>query len=157
MLISEHRGQIIYGVLTITIGIVCWFFLIDKPKHRLLRLTEQEKLISDERTQDNAVVKVKTFKWYQIREALTEIRYYLMMLAAVCINLQNGGMLVFSTTFTLGLGFTVTTHYIVDCIIDLLLILSSPWNNTAIDFIAVANPKWPFLFPGSPDMHDCRP
>ncbi|CDH50689.1 allantoin permease [Lichtheimia corymbifera JMRC:FSU:9682] len=102
-------GSFIYGALTILVGLVCFFFLADRPDHPLLRPTEKEKQIIEERKQDNAVVRHRIIKYYQIKESLKEWRYWFLVLGAFCINLQNGGMLVFSTTFVLGLGFDPQT------------------------------------------------
>ncbi|KAI7885993.1 MFS general substrate transporter [Lichtheimia hyalospora FSU 10163] len=102
-------GSFIYGALTILVGLVCFFFLADRPDHPLLRPTEQEKQIIEERRQDNAVVKHRIIKYDQIKEAIKEWRFWLLVLGGFCINLQNGGMLVFSTTFVLGLGFDPQT------------------------------------------------
>lgn len=103
----DCRGSFIYGSLTILVGLVCFFFLADRPDHPLLRPTEQEKQVIEDRKQDNAVVRHRVIKYYQIKESLKELRYWLIVLGSFCINLQNGGMLVFSTTFVLGLGFDV--------------------------------------------------
>ncbi|KAI8149506.1 major facilitator superfamily domain-containing protein [Fennellomyces sp. T-0311] len=99
-------NHIVFGSLTVFLGIVTWFCLIDQPDHKLLRLTETEKLIAKDRTRDNAVVKNRVYKYNQIWEALKESRYWLLMIGGLMISLQNGGMLVFSTTFVLGLGFS---------------------------------------------------
>lgn len=122
LLTHDCRGSFIYGALTILVGLVCFFFLADRPDHPLLRPTEKEKQIIEERKQDNAVVRHRIIKYYQIKESLKEWRYWFLVLGAFCINLQNGGMLVFSTTFVLGLGFDVsydttitTTTYTIPC------------------------------------------
>ena len=99
---------IIYGVMTIFIGIFTFFFLVDHPHSKLLRLTEEEKIIVEERTQDNAVVKNKVVKVHHYWEALREPRYYLIMLATFANNLSNGGLVIFSTPFVASLGFAVS-------------------------------------------------
>ncbi|KAI9497523.1 major facilitator superfamily domain-containing protein [Zychaea mexicana] len=99
-------NHIVFGSLTVLLGIVTWFLLVDKPDHHLLRLTETDRLVAKDRTKDNAVVKNREYKYDQIWEAVKELRFWLIMVAGLTISLQNGGMLVFSTTFVLGLGFT---------------------------------------------------
>ncbi|KAG2226185.1 hypothetical protein INT45_003330 [Circinella minor] len=98
-------NHICFGSLTVLLGFFTWFFLVDRPDHPLLRLTETEQLIVKDRTKDNAVVTKKEFKYGQMWEALKELRFWLIMLSGLTVSLQNGGMLVFSTTFVLGLGF----------------------------------------------------
>ncbi|KAI8138507.1 major facilitator superfamily domain-containing protein [Fennellomyces sp. T-0311] len=98
-------NHITFGSLTVLLGIIAWFFLIDKPDHKLLKLNETEKLIAKDRTRDNAVVKNRVYKYRHIWESVKEPRYWLLLLSGMMIALQNGGMLVFSTTLVLGLGF----------------------------------------------------
>ena len=100
------------------LGFFTWFFLVDRPDHPLLQLTETEQLIAKDRTKDNAVVTKKEFKYGQMWEALKELRFWLIMLSGLTVSLQNGGMLVFSTTFVLGLGFNV--HMFYDNILQLI-------------------------------------
>jgi ACS family allantoate permease-like MFS transporter len=82
--------------------------LVDSPQSKYLRLTEEEKKIVELRTQDNAVVMERTVKVSHYWESVKEIRYYLVVLAAFCNNLSNGGLVVFSTPFVATLGFQVT-------------------------------------------------
>ncbi|CAO3621527.1 unnamed protein product [Cunninghamella blakesleeana] len=96
---------IIHGIMTIFIGIVTFFFLVDNPHSKLLRLTEEEKLIIEERTQDNAVVKDKIVKTHHYWEALREPRFYLLTIASFANSLANGGLILFSTPFVASLGF----------------------------------------------------
>ena len=78
MTLCIYRGNIIFGALTVFLGIISWFGLIDKPDHPLLRLTETEKLVAKDRTRDNAVVKNREFKYYQMWEAVKELRYWML-------------------------------------------------------------------------------
>ncbi|CAO3614717.1 unnamed protein product [Cunninghamella echinulata] len=98
-------NYLIFGILTVFIGIITFFFLIDTPYSKWLKLTEEEKKIVEERIQDNAVVKDKVVKVHQYWEALREPRYYLIVIAAIANNLSNGGLVVFSTPFVASLGF----------------------------------------------------
>ena len=94
--------------MTVLLGILCFFFLVDNPKSWLLRLTEQEKSITEDRTQDNAVVRHQKIKWGQMWEACKEIRLWCICFAGLGLNLQNGALQVFSAQFIKELGdFTV--------------------------------------------------
>lgn len=82
---------------------------MDNPRSKLLRLTPEQEKIVDLRTQDNAVVRNNKFNPKHILEALCELRYYLIIVAIICINMANGGLLFFSAQFVQTLGnFTVT-------------------------------------------------
>ncbi|KAI8333543.1 major facilitator superfamily domain-containing protein [Chlamydoabsidia padenii] len=98
-------NYLVFGILTVAIGIATFFFMIDSPDSKHLHLTEEEKVIVEARTQDNAVVMERTVKISHYWESVKEIRYYLVVLAAFCNNLSNGGLVVFSTPFVATLGF----------------------------------------------------
>ncbi|KAI8096837.1 major facilitator superfamily domain-containing protein [Halteromyces radiatus] len=99
-------GYLIFGVITIFLGIVTFFLLIDKPTSKLLRLTEAEKKIVEERGKDNMVVKTKLIKRYQIWEALKEPRLWCLCFGMLLLNLQNGGLISYSALLVQSLGFT---------------------------------------------------
>ncbi|KAI9305535.1 major facilitator superfamily domain-containing protein [Cunninghamella echinulata] len=96
---------LIFGILTVCVGIVTFIFLVDSPYSKWLRLTEEEKKIIEERTQDNAVVKEKQVKLHHYWEALREPRYYLTLIGAFGSSLPNSGLITFSTPFVATLGF----------------------------------------------------
>lgn len=51
-----------------------------------------------------------------MKEALTELRFYCICLAVLGINMQNGGLLVFSAQLIKSLGnFTVSLHWCFFC------------------------------------------
>ncbi|CDS02602.1 hypothetical protein LRAMOSA00007 [Lichtheimia ramosa] len=97
-------NHIIFGSMTVLVGILCFFFLIDNPKSWMLHLTEEEKAITEDRIQDNAVVRHQKIKWGQIWEACKEIRLWCICLATLGLNLQNGALQVFSAQFIKELG-----------------------------------------------------
>ncbi|KAI8059810.1 major facilitator superfamily domain-containing protein [Thamnidium elegans] len=99
-------GYIVFGILTVLIGFITFFCLIDDPHHKLLRLTEKEKEIVEERSRDNCVVKVLEIKRDQIWEAVKEPRLWLLITANMLNCLQNGGLITFSTLLVEGLGFS---------------------------------------------------
>ncbi|KAI9305537.1 major facilitator superfamily domain-containing protein [Cunninghamella echinulata] len=98
-------NYLVFGIITVVIGIITFIFLIDTPYSKWLKLTEEEKKIVEERIQDNAVVKDKVVKIHHYWEALREPRYYLIVIAAIANNLSNGGLVTFSTPFIATLGF----------------------------------------------------
>jgi sugar phosphate permease len=104
-----YRGYLIFGVITVFLGIVVFFLLIDKPTSKLLRLNEQEKKIMDLRVTDNMVVKSKKIKREQIWEALKEPRLYCLCFSILFLNLQNGGLISFSVLLVQSLGFDVSS------------------------------------------------
>lgn len=104
---SWRWPYIIWGALTVVIGIVVFFFLPDTPYHFMFKLTEEEKKIVEERIRDNAVVRVKEYKGSQVWEAIKEPRLWLLAVSTLCNNLHNGGLVVFSTLIVSSFGFSV--------------------------------------------------
>ncbi|CAO3621459.1 unnamed protein product [Cunninghamella blakesleeana] len=122
-------NYIIFGIMTIVIGILTFFFLVDTPHSKLLRLTEEEKDIVEQRIQDNSVVKDKIVKVHHYWEALREPRFYLITLSAFANNLSTGGLVVFSTPFIKSLGF--------DVLESILLNIPSSTFSVLFTFLAV--------------------
>jgi MFS family permease len=104
---------IIWGVITVAFGISVFFFFPDSPKSKWYKLTPEEEKIVDARTRDNAIVRVKEFKWHHIWEALKEPRLYLLCVSSLCNNFQNAGLVSFSSIIVEGLGFTVRLFFLV--------------------------------------------
>lgn len=95
--------------MTVALGILAFFFLLDDPKSKLLSLTPEQETIVDERTRDNAVIRSRKFNPKHALEALSEPRYYLIALGMISSNLQVGGLVIFGAQFLQSLGnFTAT-------------------------------------------------
>lgn len=105
---SFDRGYIVFGAATVVIGIITFLFLVDDVDSKILRLTDKEKYIVQERSRDNCVVRNKKIKKEHMIEALKEPRLYLIFIAQLCNCLQNGGLITFSTLLIEGLGFSVS-------------------------------------------------
>lgn len=84
-----------------------FFFLIDHPRSTRLNLTEDEKLIVEERLADNGVYRTNEFKKEQLYEALMDPKTWIFFLCALLNNMTNGALTTFSTLITQGLGFSV--------------------------------------------------
>lgn len=99
-------SMILFGAVTILLGIIYFIFLPDTPKSRWFSLSEEEKRIVDERTHDNAVVATREFNYGHVWEALKEPRLYLYCLISFFINFQNGALTVFSSIIIKQIGFS---------------------------------------------------
>ncbi|CAO3642564.1 unnamed protein product [Mucor hiemalis] len=99
-------GMLIFGVVTAALGFVYFVFLPDTPYSRWFRLTEEEKLIVDQRVRDNATVATHAVNYSQIWEALKEPRLYCYCLISLFINFQNGALTIFSSIIITELGFS---------------------------------------------------
>ncbi|CAO0802839.1 unnamed protein product [Mucor circinelloides] len=99
-------GYIVFGIATVVIGLLTFFFLVDDPHHKLLKLTDKEREIVNDRSNDNRVVRNKEIKREQMWEAAKEARLWILFLVFLLNNLQNGGLVTFSTLLVQGLGFS---------------------------------------------------
>ncbi|KAI7884168.1 MFS general substrate transporter [Lichtheimia hyalospora FSU 10163] len=100
--------MIIYGCATILVGIACFIFMPDTPYSKWLRLTDHERLITEERIRDNATVQSHTIKKQQVLEALKEPRLYCYTLIGFMTMTQNGCMVTFTTQIILTMGYSKT-------------------------------------------------
>lgn len=97
---------IIIGSLCCVWGIVLAIFLPDSPV-TARQLSEREKRIAVERLSENQTgVENKTFKQYQLVEALKDPKTYFFFLLAVLQNTPNGGISNFGTIIIKGFGFS---------------------------------------------------
>ncbi|RDL41623.1 MFS general substrate transporter [Venustampulla echinocandica] len=103
---------ILTGGVSSVYGLFMFFFVADSPVTAKW-LTEEEKVIAVERLRGNQQgIGTKVFKWYQVREAFTDIRTYLIFLFTVTSNIPNGGITVFFTQLIQGLGFDAETTFL---------------------------------------------
>ncbi|OAD08409.1 hypothetical protein MUCCIDRAFT_32172, partial [Mucor lusitanicus CBS 277.49] len=128
--ISTWKWQACLTVYSITVsmGFIAFFMLVDGPNFWLLRITKDEKAIMRERTNDNAVVRRSKIEYHQYWEALKEARFWLICLTVLCDNLQNGGLILYSTVLVHGLGFDSITS----------ILLQVPNGVFTVIYIAIA-------------------
>jgi ACS family allantoate permease-like MFS transporter len=99
--------MIILGSITAFFGFFVFFFLIDDPRSPKLQLTEEEKIIMEERLKDTGIKKTTKTDWAQVRECFSDPKTYAWFLLSICINMTNGALQTFGGLITVGLGFSV--------------------------------------------------
>ncbi|KAI8099338.1 major facilitator superfamily domain-containing protein [Halteromyces radiatus] len=97
---------IIFGIITVFVGIVTFFFLIDHPHSKLLSLTSEEEKIVNERIRDNAAVRSKQFQWHHIWEAIKEPRLWCFCFASMFMMITNGFFTIYSSIIVASFGFS---------------------------------------------------
>ncbi|KAK6198640.1 putative MFS allantoate transporter [Scheffersomyces amazonensis] len=81
------------------------YFLPDSPMNAKF-LTDREKYYVVRRSLLNSTsVETNDWKWYQAKEAVLDIKAYLIFLFNVCINIPNGGLSTFSAIIITNLNF----------------------------------------------------
>lgn len=102
---------LIVGAICCVWGIVMFIFLPDSPVTAPL-LSLHHRRAAIERLRSNQTgVENKHFKAYQLKEAFTDYKLYLLFLGGVVANVPNGGISNFGTLIIQGFGFStlVTT------------------------------------------------
>jgi ACS family allantoate permease-like MFS transporter len=88
---------LILGLVTSCTGVLCFFFLPDNAANASF-LNDREKAIAAERIRDNFQgMGNQTWKWYQFREALLDVRTWLYVLYSLLMNIPNGGITTFGS------------------------------------------------------------
>lgn len=97
---------ITFGVGTVVIGGFLWWLLPDSPVTATF-LTERERIIAIERLKDNKTgVKNEHHKAGQIKELVTDVKVWLLILAIFLHNLTNSLQTTFSGLVIKGFGYT---------------------------------------------------
>lgn len=103
--------MIILGGVTVVMGVISFFTLIDSPKSPSLKLNAEQEILVEERTRDNATVRTTEIKTEQIWEAVKEVRFWCFGIACLLINLQNGAMTIYNGQITASFGFDVSCRH----------------------------------------------
>lgn len=115
---------IIIGTLCSVWGIVLAIMLPDSPV-TARRLSERERRIAVERLSENQTgVENKTFKRYQLIEALKDPKTYFFFGLSIIQNIPNGGISNFGTLIIKGFGFSTLVTTLMQVPYGVLIALS---------------------------------
>ncbi|KAI0480890.1 allantoate permease [Xylariaceae sp. FL0804] len=96
---------LLFGLITIVVGILVTVFLPDSPMTS--RLTREEKIWAIERVRENQTgIENKHFKAYQVWECFRDPQTWLISLVTVTSNIPNGAVSSFQATIIQGFGYT---------------------------------------------------
>ncbi|KAI4596477.1 hypothetical protein KJ359_005231 [Pestalotiopsis sp. 9143b] len=96
---------IVLGGFTFLWGFVILAWFPDSPLTARF-LTDRQKYIAVHRTRDNKTgLENKVFKWYQVKEALSDLRTWALFVYVLTCVFANGGLTVFSAQIVSSLGF----------------------------------------------------
>jgi ACS family allantoate permease-like MFS transporter len=97
---------IFFGIFTVFFGISLWWLLPDSPLTATW-LTERERIIAVERLKDNRTgVKNIHHKKAQIKEALCDIKVWMLVFGVFCHNMTNSLQSNFTGLILKGLGYS---------------------------------------------------
>lgn len=90
---------LLFGLITITMGIVVIFFLPNNPMKSRLRV--EEKLYIIERVRDNQTgIEAKRFKWKHFKEVMFDVKTWLISIIVISTNVPNGAVSSYSSIIT---------------------------------------------------------
>jgi predicted MFS family arabinose efflux permease len=96
---------LVFGLITIAVGICIFLFLPDNPMTS--RLSQEEKVWAIKRLSENKTgIENKHFKKEQSIEVLKDPQTYLIVIIMTAINVPNGAISSFSALIIKGFGFT---------------------------------------------------
>ncbi|KAI9372632.1 allantoate permease [Aspergillus egyptiacus] len=96
---------LIFGLITIAVGIIVFVFFPDNPMKS--RLSHHEKLLAIERLRENRTgIENKKFKWDQVIEVFRDPQTYLITIIVTAMMVPNGAISSFSSLIIKNFGFT---------------------------------------------------
>lgn len=94
-------------------GIVTTYLLPDNPLQARF-LSDRERVLAVERMRAGQTgIENRRFKAYQAREALLDIKTWIMVLMVFCIHLVNGAVTGFGSIIVSGFGFSPFTSVLI--------------------------------------------
>jgi MFS family permease len=97
---------LITGSINVVYSLFLCLVLPDSPMNARF-LTAEEKFWAVKRLASNRTgISNRVWKWDQVREALSDVRIWLIFLFNVAINIPNGGLQAFGTIIISDLGFS---------------------------------------------------
>ncbi|KAI8719946.1 hypothetical protein NCS52_00438400 [Fusarium sp. LHS14.1] len=104
--LSLVTGIVSYGIGHTKTGIASWRLLFLVIGGFTLVWGGKEKYIALDRVRDNMTgIENKEFKWYQVREAFTDYKTYLLFVFFLSMNVPTGGLVTFAAQIVSGLGY----------------------------------------------------
>lgn len=135
---------LVFGAMTIAWSAGIFFLLPDTPmKARFLSEEDRDKAII--RVKENMTgIKNSEFKWHQCKEALLDVKSWLIIALQLASNIPNGGLTTFSSIVIHGFGFSTLNTLLLQIaqyVLQLFLVLlatggSSYFKNSRTYFMA---------------------
>ncbi|KAF5257814.1 hypothetical protein FOXYS1_11629 [Fusarium oxysporum] len=96
---------LVVGGFTLIWGAILTIWLPDSPLGDNF-MKGRQKYIALDRVRDNMTgIENKEFKWYQVREAFTDYKTYLLFIFFLSMNIPTGGLVTFAAQIVSGLGY----------------------------------------------------
>ena len=119
-----------YGLISVVWGLFVIWYLPDSPM-RAKCFSEEDKKLMVERVRSNQTgLQNRTFKWEQVREALTDVQTWCYCFIQICTTLPTSGLGAFANIIITGFGFTVLQTQLLAMVLGayiIIVLLSSTW------------------------------
>ncbi|KAJ9156839.1 Major facilitator superfamily transporter [Coniochaeta hoffmannii] len=138
---------LMWGLITITVGVLIVVFLPDNPMTS--KLTHDEKIFAIERLRSNKTgIENKTFKVHQMMECLKDPHTWIMALITASSSVTNGAVSSFQATIIKGLGYNSRQSALLSIpggAVNIVSILSATYvagrtNSRGINIICLITP-----------------
>ncbi|RDW75722.1 hypothetical protein BP5796_06543 [Coleophoma crateriformis] len=101
--------SLVTGSITVVFAVLMYFFMAQSPIDASF-FSEHDKTLAVERLRDNHQgVGSREFKWYQFREAFTDIRTWIYIIFILAAQIPNAGVSLFTSILIKSLGFSSNT------------------------------------------------
>ena len=121
---------IIFGILTVIVGVIVTLFMPNNPMAASF-LNDHEKRIALERVRGNASgTAQRHFKWSQVKEAVFELRIWLVLAFVILTSIPNGGLSSFSSKILKGFGYSTRQTLLIGMpkgAFEFVIIILSAW------------------------------
>ncbi|KAJ6110629.1 hypothetical protein N7486_002864 [Penicillium sp. IBT 16267x] len=126
---------LIFGLITIAVGISIFLFLPDNPMTS--RLTHEEKILAIERLRENQTgIENKNFKWHQFVEVFKDPQTYLIAIIVTAQDVPNAAITSFTSLIIKNIGFTTKQTELLNIgngAVSITAILISTWAASRYD------------------------
>lgn len=126
---------LIFGIITIAVGICIFIFLPDNPMTS--RLTKEEKILAIERLRENQTgIENKHFKWRQFIEVLKDPQTYLIAVIVTAMDVPNAAISSFTSLIIRNIGFTTKQTELLNIpngVVSIVSILTVSWAASRYD------------------------
>ncbi|KAL7928218.1 major facilitator superfamily domain-containing protein [Trichoderma chlorosporum] len=138
---------LVFGIITIAVGILLLLFLLDNPMAS--RLSNRKKAIAIARLRDDTTgIENKMFNSSQCLEALRDPYTWLICLLITATNIPNAAVSTFQATIIQGLGYTATQAELVSIPSGVIAIIaiwgasytSFKFNNRSVVIVSLLVP-----------------
>ncbi|KAJ5093197.1 hypothetical protein N7456_009058 [Penicillium angulare] len=126
---------LIFGIITIAVGVCIFIFLPDNPMTS--KLTKEEKILAIERLRENQTgIENKHFKWNQFVEVLKDPQTYLIAVIVTAMDVPNAAISSFTSLIIQNIGFTTKQTELLNIpngAVSIVSILAASWVASRYD------------------------